>query len=117
MSNALIIPESLQFYFENEQQLSAVDQVITLKNPPTNLTLKEVEQYSIAKISVQSTQLDYWRLMKNLWQALVGTACKEVENHFYGIEYSIEYVWNNGFYRAYQYKNKHLFLFVSKNES
>ena len=113
MSNTLKIPESLQFYFENEQQTSAIEQIIGSDKLPIGLTFEEVEQYHIAKISALTTQLDYWRFMKELWEAtwgkaLINSGYKEVDPDFYQDEYSMDYVWNNNFYKAYEYKGNTL---------
>jgi len=109
MSNTLNIPESLQFYFENEQQASAIQQVIESKSISIGLTWKEVEQYNIAKVSALTTQLDYWLLMKELWdvtwgKALASSVYKEVDSEDYEKTYSAESVWDDCFYKTYTFK-------------
>jgi hypothetical protein len=109
MLNTFKISESLQFFFENKQQESAINQIIESKNIPRNLSWKEIEQYNIAKVSALTTQLDYWLLMKELWdatwgKALVSSVYKEVDSEYYDKEYSTEYVWNERFYKAYIFK-------------
>jgi hypothetical protein len=99
MPKILKIPESLQFFFENKQQGSAIQQLIELESIPIGLTWKEVEQYNIAKVSALTTQLDYWLLMKELWdatwgKALVNLAYKEVDSEDYEENYSMESVCN-----------------------
>ena len=98
MSYILKLSEPLQFYFENKQHMSAINQIIELDSIPIGLTWEEVEQYNIAKVSALTTQLDYWRLMRELWdaswgKALVNSAYKEVDLDFYEDEYSMEFVW------------------------
>ena len=121
MSNILKIPESLQFYFENKQQASAIQQVIELESIPIGLTWKEVEQYNIAKVSAQTTQLDYWLLMKELWdatwgKALVSSAYKEVDPEYYDKEYSTESVWEKCFYKTYTFKENLIFFTCSADD-
>lgn len=122
MSNILKIPESLQFYFENEQHVSAINQIIESDSLPIGLTWEEVEQYNVAKISALSTQLDYWRLMKELWSATWGKALasseyKEVDPDFYDDEYSMEFVWDDSFYKAYEYKGNTIYFYCWSPEN
>lgn len=122
MSNILKIPESLQFYFENEQHVSAINQIIESDSLPIGLTWEEVEQYNVAKVSALSTQLDYWRFMKELWsatwgKALASSAYKEVDPVFYDDEYSMEFVWDDSFYKAYEYKGSTIYFYCWSPEN
>lgn len=115
MPKILKIPESLQFSFENKQQASAIQQLIELESTPIGLTWKEVEQYNIAKVSALTTQLDYWLLMKELWdatwgKALVSSAYKEVDPEDYEENYSMESVWEDCFYKIYTFKENLIYF-------
>lgn len=121
MTNILQIPESLQFYFENAQQAEAIQQILEMDSLPLGLTWEEVENYQMAKISAQTTQFNYWRLMKELWDVSWGKAVEkkfqEISPEEYEGEYSMEYVWNHSFYKAFHYKNDSiLFLFSQSSE-
>jgi hypothetical protein len=111
MSNILKIPESLQFYFENEQQASAIQQVIELESIPIGLTWEEVEQYNIAKVSALSTQLDHWLFLKEVWESTWGktlknSSYKEVDPEDYGEDYSMDDTWDNGYlYKIFEFKD------------
>lgn len=53
--------------------------------------------------------------MKELWEApwgkaLSNTVYKEVDPDFYDDEYSMEYVWDGSFYKAYENKGNDIFL-------
>lgn len=108
MSNILHIPESLQFYFANAQQASAVNQMLEMDSLPTGLTWEEVEHYQVAKLSAKTIQLDYWLFSKKLWEATWGQVIqerKEVAPEFYEHEYSMESVWTTGFYKQFENHN------------
>lgn len=104
MSNILHIPESLQFYFANAQQASAVNQMLEMDSLPPGLTWEEVEHYQVAKLSAKTIQLDYWLFSKKLWEATWGQVIqgrKEVPPE----DYSMEDVWTNGFYKQFENHN------------
>jgi hypothetical protein len=121
MTNILQIPESLQFYFENAQQTGAIQQILEMESLPLGLTWEEVENYQMAKISAQTTQFDYWRLMKELWDVSWGKVeekFQEISPKDYDGEYSMEYAWENSFYKAFHYKGDSiLFLFSVSSEA
>jgi hypothetical protein len=120
MTKILQIPESLQFYFENSQQAGAIQQILEMDSLPLGLTWEEIEHYQMAKISAQTTQFDYWKLMKDLWQLswgeAVGKKFKEISPEEYEGENSVEYTWENLFYKMFNYENGHLVLGCRAND-
>jgi hypothetical protein len=100
VSYSIEIPESLQFYFTNDKNASAIQQIINSETTPIGLTWVEVEQYNTAKVSVLSTQLDFWTLINKIWEsswgrAINSTGFKEISTDLYEDAYSLESVWEN----------------------
>lgn len=118
MTNILQIPESLQFYFENAQQAGAIQQILEMDSLPLGLTWEEIEHYSMAKLSAQTTQLDYWLFSKKLWESTWGQEerfiknYQEVEPEWYENENTVDNVWEEDtFYKAFYYKDDNIIFF------
>jgi hypothetical protein len=82
--------------------------MLEMDSLPMGLTWKEVEHYQMAKLSAQTTQLDYWLFSKKLWEATWGQVAqglKEVAPEYYENEYSMQNVWEGGFYKAFEKRN------------
>ena len=116
----VILPESLKFYFASPQHQSAVQQILDCENIPNGLSWYEVEQYSIAKVSASTTQLEYWQFLNIIWGKVWKPSIEntrfnhEVEFDFYEDEYSLEYVWEEFLlYKTFDLNKSHwLYLFV-----
>jgi len=118
MPENIKITQGIQFYYENDVQQSAIDQVIAIspqnKNVPKDLSWDEVEKYNDAKLSALSIQIDYWKLLNDVWKGTWGSVIdsssfEEIETALYKKHHSLEYVWENYFYKAFAYGNSVFF--------
>lgn len=118
MSENIQISEGLQFYFDNNQNQGAVDEMLSQKDVPSDLTWEEIERFNDAKLSALSVQLDYWKLLYHIWNRTWGAAIdlsryQPVAPIFYanrkGNENSVEWVWDCYFYKAFEFKNHRLY--------
>lgn len=72
MSENIEISEGLQFYFGSVQQQAAIDQMISQKKVPTDLSWTEIQQFNDARLSAHSIQVDYWKLLNTIWEQTRG---------------------------------------------
>ncbi|MBL8500803.1 MAG: hypothetical protein JNL77_09525 [Nitrosomonas sp.] len=114
MSENIQISEGLQFYFANNQNQGAIDEILSQKTMPSDLNWEEIGQFNEAKLSALNVQLDYWKLLHHIWNMTWGTAIdlsryQSVVPTFYvhrkESENSVEWVWDNYFYKAFEFKN------------
>ena len=68
MSENIKVSEGVQFYFGNDQQQAAIDQIISQKNVPQGLSWSDVEKFNDAKLLAHSTQIDYWKFLNEVWK-------------------------------------------------
>lgn len=113
MSENIEISEGLQFYFGSVQQQAAIDQMISQKKVPTDLSWTEIQQFNDARLSAHSIQVDYWKLLNTIWEQTRGKCYfskqfNSVDPTWYDREYSLEIVWDEYFIKAYESKGKHL---------
>jgi len=113
MSENIQISEGLQFYFDNNQNQGAIDEILSQKSMPSDLGWEEIERFNDAKLSALNVQLDYWKLLHHIWNMTWGTAIglsryQPVLPIFYadrkGNENSVEWVWDYYFYKAFEFK-------------
>ncbi|MBX3618100.1 hypothetical protein [Nitrosomonas sp.] len=118
MSENIQISESLQFYFANNQNQGAIDEILSQKTMPSDLSWEEIGQFNEAKLSALNVQLDYWKLLHHIWNMTWGTAIdlsryQPVSPMFYasrkGNENSVEWVWDCYFYKAFEFKNYRIY--------
>lgn len=118
MSEIIQISEGLKFYFDNSQNQRAIDEILSQKSMPSDLSWEEIERFNDAKLSALSVQLDYWKLLHHIWNMTWGTAIdlsryKPVSPMFYadrkGNENSVEWVWDGYFYKAFEFKSYKLY--------
>ena len=118
MSENIQISEGLQFYFANNQNQGAIDEILSQKTMPSDLSWEEIERFNDAKLSALSVQVDYWKLLHHVWKITWGAAIDQsryqpVVPAFYvhrkESESSVEWVWDNYFYKAFEFKNYTLY--------
>lgn len=110
MSEIIQISQGLQFYFENDEQQAAIDQVINQKKIPNDLSWSDVEKFNDAQLSAHSTQVHQWKLLNNIWESIWGKIVDgnkyiPVESIWYEKQYSLEYVWDYYLYKGFTCKN------------
>lgn len=118
MSENIQISEGLQFYFANNQNQGSIDEILSQKTMPSDLDWEEIERFNDAKLSALNVQLDYWKLLHQIWNMTWGTAIdlsryQPVSPMFYadrkGNENSVEWVWDCYFYKAFEFKNYRIY--------
>lgn len=118
MTETIQISEGLQLYFDSDQNQWAIDEILSQKNIPSDLEWDEIERFNDAKLSALNVQADYWKCLHHVWNTTWGTAIdlsryQPVAPAFYagrkGNENSVEWVWENYFYKAFEFKSYWLY--------
>ncbi len=109
MNTEIQLSEALAFYLERNVNTNAVEQVIDIKASKAytvGMTWDEIESLNQARLAVLKVQVDYWSLMREVWDLTWGAAVTdllkgptELDADDYDNERSLEFVWENGFYK------------------
>ncbi len=112
MSQKLLsVPQTLQFYFNNAANNSAIDQLLKSK-VPADFNWEDLRIYYKAYLSAKKTQIDYWLFKLEAWNLIWNELVTkepgffEKEPDWYGGENMLEHVWNEGeLYKTFHFSS------------
>lgn len=105
------IPESVKFYYENDANENAINELVTLNSRQnkrlSGFTLNELDRSNQARLAAMKTQIDLWNLMVEIWDNTWGIAIKEfqlgkeIEASGYDDIRDFNHTWDEAFYKKY----------------
>ncbi|MCD4719800.1 MAG: hypothetical protein K8S13_08050 [Desulfobacula sp.] len=122
--NQIVVPETIQFYYERPVNWEAIDIIINTKVPPKDSKWEELHEFYTAQLAAKKTQYDFWcfinEICKVLWDDKVIRLNNffEVDNVDYNGENRLEKVWSDSqIYKTYNIESNYQFCFGCYIES